>query len=330
MKRNHSKRISVKEYSELITQKVREVIEQDRFKAFLLSPDTIHAFRDEVLGLEPYSFNNRMILGLFGARAVAGFKAWQTLGYFVRKGGKGIPIYRPVIVNKEPEANDDQAKTPLHGEEESADKPGKTLVGFDVTHVFDISQVEEKDGPGNEKRRQKVKDFFTRMEAGNNFCRELTGGPLYIAQELQSWVETEYIVRFEDIAGGSKGFTNGKEIVVRQGMSPAQTIKTLLHEHAHCRLGHHGSDLSATAREIQAESAAFVAAHALGLDTGSYSFDYLAAWGVEVLKADNGVAEFRSIIETAIEQGNNMAQEFKVHLDRFMPTAVPEDMEAAA
>jgi len=111
-------------------------------------------------------------------------------------------------------------------------------------------------------------------------------------------------------------------------MSPAQTVKTLLHELAHCRLGHMTSPLSRDAQEVQAESAAFVAANCRGLDTGSYTFDYLANWGMEILNPDNGAkdgaAQFRQVIEAAISMGNGMAEEFKGYLDSFLPAVVDE------
>ena len=59
----------------------------------------------------------------------------------------------------------------------------------------------------------------------------------------------------------------------------AQQFRTLAHELAHALL--HGEDNahSRPEREIEAESTAFVVCHALGLDTGSYSFPYVATWG---------------------------------------------------
>lgn len=306
-----SGRISTKEYSDLILQKVQEVMDEDRFKTFLKAPDMLQAFRGEVLGLEPYSFNNRLTLALFGARAVAGFKTWLGLGYAVKKGSKGIPIYRPIIV-KQDKAQEEQLA--------ELDENERHLVGFSVTYVFDVSQVAERDGEEHAEARARVKGFFTKQDHG--LCRELSGGEEAMAESIKAWIDGQTPVRFEALSN-MKGYTNGKEIVVKKDMSSAQTIKTLLHELAHCRLKHMESTLTRNAKEIQAESAAFVAANQMGLDTGPYSFDYLAAWGNEVLESDKGIETFRSILQEAIDLGQLMAVEYKTYTERLVPMLLP-------
>ena len=60
------------------------------------------------------------------ASHVAGFKKWQTMGRYVRRGELGIPILAPIfttVINKE-------------GEEE------QRLVGFKTVFVFDVSQTD--------------------------------------------------------------------------------------------------------------------------------------------------------------------------------------------
>ena len=59
------------------------------------------------------------------ASYVAGFKKWQSMGRFVCKGERGIPILAPIITKI----------TNEKGEEEHH------LVGFKVVHVFDVSQT---------------------------------------------------------------------------------------------------------------------------------------------------------------------------------------------
>jgi hypothetical protein len=69
-----------------------------------------------------------------------------------------------------------------------------------------------------------------------------------------------------------------KEIAVRPDVTSAQAVKTLVHELAHALL--HGDDVlrSREIQEVEVESVAYVVCDALGLDTGGYSFSYVARW----------------------------------------------------
>lgn len=98
---------------------------------------------------------------------------------------------------------------------------------------------------------------------------------------------SRYPVSFEDIPGGAKGFfsrSEPKRIVIQKGMSQAQTLKTAIHELAHSVMHDSGSEGEGPAlpgratREVQAESVAFIVSSWLGLDTGDYSFGYVAGW----------------------------------------------------
>ena len=77
-------------------------------------------------------------------------------------------------------------------------------------------------------------------------------------------------------------------------MSQQQTVKTLVHEIAHAKLhlptGTGPEERpSRTAREVEAESVAYVVCQHLGIDTSDYSFAYVAGWSrdqdMTVLKA---------------------------------------------
>lgn len=60
-------------------------------------------------------------------------------------------------------------------------------------------------------------------------------------------------------------------------MSPLHMAKTLIHELAH-HLDVTESETNAGERETVAEATAFVVAAHFGLNTGSYSFPYVAFW----------------------------------------------------
>ena len=60
-------------------------------------------------------------------------------------------------------------------------------------------------------------------------------------------------------------------------MAQAQTVKTLVHEIAHSLL-HNDGDTSSQVKEVEAESVAYTVCQHLGIDSGVYSFGYVAGW----------------------------------------------------
>ena len=84
-------------------------------------------------------------------------------------------------------------------------------------------------------------------------------------------------------------YSPGRKLIFVKRAAPAQMLKTLIHE-----LGHHLDPKLRTApqpeRETVAEATAFVVAAHQGIDTGSYSFPYIAGWadrqdGATLIKA---------------------------------------------
>lgn len=67
-------------------------------------------------------------------------------------------------------------------------------------------------------------------------------------------------------------------MAVRPDVTPAQAVKTLVHELAHGILHGDGSARNRDVAEVEVESVAFVVCDALGLDTSGYSFPYVARW----------------------------------------------------
>lgn len=96
-------------------------------------------------------------------------------------------------------------------------------------------------------------------------------------------------VSFESITDGSKGcYSPSKQkIVIKQGMSEAQTLKTLSHEIGHAMV-HNPSvnpcpkEKTAADREIEAESIAFLVCAHYGIATDDYSFPYVGSWSTEM------------------------------------------------
>ncbi len=175
------------------------------------------------------------------ASYVAGFKKWQGMGRFVRKGEHGIPILAPIITTL---TND-------KGEEE------QRLVGFKVVYVFDVSQTdgEPLSEPPDWKSPEKNAELQERL--------------LHFAQSKGIQVQVKSLGM--DIQGVSLG---GKVI-----LDPEAGTKTLIHEIAHELLHHVKNVLTDhTYRELEAESIAYVVARHFGLN-GLSSPNYNALHG---------------------------------------------------
>ena len=177
------------------------------------------------------------------ASYVAGFKKWQSMGQFVRKGEHGVPILAPIISKVTNDKGDEEQR----------------LVGFKVVYVFDVCQTDGNPLPEppdwkslekNAELQEKLMDF---------------------AQSKGIKVQIKSIGR--DIQGVSMG---GKVI-----LDPGAGTKTLIHEIAHEFLHHvKGVLTSATTRELEAEIVAYVVAKHFGID-GLSSPNYNALHGAK-------------------------------------------------
>jgi antirestriction protein ArdC len=196
-----------------------------------------------------YSFGNTILILAQkpDATYVAGYKAWQKLGRYVKKGEKGIIILAPIIAK------------PQQDNKEEADKT-RRLAGFTTAHVFDVSQTEGKPLPEPE------------------IC-ELAENKPELYRRLLSVVPFP-VTEGEDLDGANGYLTNNGRIYILSSLTDTHKAKTLVHEWAHGLL-HQARDISRRQAELEAESVAFSVCSALGLDTSSYSFGYLASWAEE-------------------------------------------------
>jgi antirestriction protein ArdC len=194
-----------------------------------------------------YSYGNVLLIASQDRRAtqVAGFKAWQGLNRFVRKGEKAIWILAPMI---------GKATEPEEGES------GRCIRGFKYVPVFDIAQTDGDDPPA-------VCTKLSGDDPGHLYDRLRTG-----ARSLGFSVEDH---EFGDSTNGDCS-PSEERIRVEVRNSPAQRVKTLAHELAHALL--HQTVVDRALAELEAESTAYVVGRAVGIDTGDYSFGYVAAW----------------------------------------------------
>ncbi len=194
-----------------------------------------------------YSFGNVVLIAAQcpGASRVAGFRAWKSLGRSVRRGEKAIWILAPMVARAD----------------ESADGDDTGMVrGFRYVAVFDVSQTEGEELPA-------VSNRLLGEDPAHSFARlvEVAGSVGYVVD----------VTELPDGVNGDCAFALHR-IRVEVRNSPAQRVKTLAHEIVHALL-HEGFDDRPLA-ELEAESAAYVVCQSLGLDSGAYSFGYVASW----------------------------------------------------
>lgn len=194
-----------------------------------------------------YSFGNVMLIASQKPTAthVAGFHTWHKLGRFVKRGEKGILILAPIVRRKNETAKQDDT-------DESS-----TAVGFRAAYVFDVSQTDGKELPTIGSVHGDPRDYRERL----------------VKFVTQQGIALEYSA---DIAP-ARGISAGGKITLLPAQSPAEEFATLAHELAH-EMMHRDERRGSTSkrtRETEAEAVAFVICHAVGLDTGSASQDYI-------------------------------------------------------
>ena len=163
------------------------------------------------------------------ASHVAGYQRWKSMGRWVRKGERGIPILAPVLVKEEM----------IDSIEE------KRLVGFRVVYVYDVSQTDGELLPSVPDWKSPDKN------------EELQSRLLDLAKA--KGIE----IAIEKLEGDTQGISKGGSIV----LSPQAGTKTLVHEIAH-ELLHHVEkiSLSRSEMELEAEATGYIVCRYFGLD----------------------------------------------------------------
>lgn len=120
---------------------------------------------------------------------------------------------------------------------EIKNKTYQDCIAFKIGFVFDKSQTVQIKGK-KEYVLEPVNEL--KQKVGQSYC-EL----MYAIQEI-----SPVPVSFEKIQSGAKGYYDDKniKIVVNEGMSELQTLKTLIHEEAHARI--HGSHWKSDYKKI--------------------------------------------------------------------------------
>lgn len=212
----------------------------------------------------------------------AGFTDWANKhDRQVRKGEKGLTVLCPIII-KDRETGE------------------KKCIGFRLkAKTFEVSQTDGAELPADPIR-----------------CEELQGeGNDALHAKLVQLGESIGFAYVVEAYGDAHGFCDYRRKVIATAptISGAQRDKTTVHELAHALLhnpdeyafGHFGRDLNAI--ETEAESVAYVVMSALGIDSASYSFGYVASWskgdGALIARTGERVLDTAERILTYLEIG---------------------------
>lgn len=284
----------VKELTTKLDKGVEEILTSDRFKSYLKQMSKFHS----------YSFRNSLLILLQNENAtlVAGYKTWQTVfNRNVNKGEKGIQILAPCPykIKKETEVTNEKGEKEKKVEEIVVPK-------FKAVNVFDVSQTSgEPLKEIAEELKGEYKDFTKLFEAIKK-C-------------------SDFEISFKE-GTQEKGccYIKDRKITIKEGMSENQTIKTLIHEIAHEKLHSKSSkDVTTNQQEIEAESVAFVVANYFGIDTSSYSFDYISSW------QEKEIAEVKNSLNTIQETSNLLIESIKKNLSLEKEISISDKIKGA-
>ncbi len=218
----------------------------DRLNDPLQAPARIVEFCKWMARFHQYSFYNQCLI-LFqrpDATHVAGFNTWKQQGRCVKKGERGIAILVPF--GGKAKGTDDTEEVALRTRH------------FGIGHVFDVAQT-EGEGELPDWRRDLGEGSRPLFDA---LCRLVKAAGLKLD--------------FEPVWGGAGGFASAGQVTVASTRPVGEQVQTLVHEIAHHRLGHVGTDTDRPLGEGEAELVTCVVMQAFGFDIAEDSLAYTA------------------------------------------------------
>jgi len=302
----------VAELNQRVKENVGRIQNSAEFRKFLIAMSRFHN----------YSWNNQMLIWLQrpDATHVAGYNTWRDLGRFVKQGQAGIAILAPLGPTAAitwTRATDnavfsirrsdkgwaiyDNNENLLHDGFRSYSEAGRKLKAmgfvehremlsahnFKVVHVFDISQTEGEPLP----------EFDVPVLTGEA-NQELFDNLLQLGKEQNITISFDPEPHQDPRIKGS--YMPPDHIWVRPEESPAQQLKTLLHE-----LSHHYSEsvfrIPRADAETIAESSAYIIGAHYGFDTGVRSFPYVALWAKDEKTLNANMRSVQEVAEKIID-----------------------------
>ena len=303
MAEKKSNREKLKEITASIEQGIQDLFQSDKYAEYLRTMSRFHS----------YSVRNTILIHMQrpDATAVAGFNAWKKkFQRNVKKGEKGITILAPTPFKKKIEEKklDPVTKSPMldHDGNVIMEEKEVEIPLFRPVKVFDVSQTEGKPLPQlSSPLTGEVQNYEIFMEA----LRRTSPVPIAINP-----IREEGVDGFLDL--------DARDITVKEGMGQMQTVRTTIHEIAHAVLHlKEQNRLSATAgteqetkpkdrntKEVEAESVSYAVCQYFGLQTGEYSFGYIAGWSSE-----KSLPELKASLETIGRTANQLINDIDRH-----------------
>ena len=303
MAEKKSNREKLKEITASIEQGIQDLFQSDKYAEYLRTMSRFHS----------YSVRNTILIHMQrpDATAVAGFNAWKKkFQRNVKKGEKGITILAPTPFKKKIEEKklDPVTKSPMldHDGNVIMEEKEVEIPLFRPVKVFDVSQTEGKPLPQlSSPLTGEVQNYEIFMEA----LRRTSPVPIAINP-----IREEGVDGFLDL--------DARDITVKEGMGQMQTVRTTIHEITHAVLHlKEQNRLSATAgteqetkskdrntKEVEAESVSYAVCQYFGLQTGEYSFGYIAGWSSE-----KSLPELKASLETIGRTANQLINDIDRH-----------------
>ncbi|MGE3795258.1 MAG: ArdC-like ssDNA-binding domain-containing protein [Dehalococcoidia bacterium] len=201
--------------------------------------------------LRGYSLTNTMLILAQrpDATTVASYRRWSELGRQVRRGERAMRIWAPSVRRERDEET---------GEETAS------VRRFVLVPVFDIAQT---DGPPLPEPPPAI------PLSGDSHAALLT------CLEAEASRAGYTVKRQVEIPGHAEGFVDHRaaRVVVSAALEPNGQVAVLVHELAHVH-GARYREFGRAGAEVVAETAAFVALSAAGLDTRRQSIPYVSGW----------------------------------------------------
>ncbi len=291
----------VKEVTDKLEQGIKDLFESKKYSNYLKVMSRFHN----------YSFNSSRLIAMQKPEAtlVAGYTSWEKkFDRHVKKGQKGIRILAPspYKIKRDVEKVDPNSKQIVVSKDGTPVKERVEVIipAYRVTTVFDVSQTEGRELPNiSSDLKNEVEEFSRFMEALEKVS------PVPIEKRL--------------LEGSTHGYyhVDDKKIVIKEGMSQQQTLKTCIHEIAHAIL--HGKDTgkendslpSRRTKEVEAESVAYTVCQHFGIDSSDYSFGYIAGWssGKELEELKSSMNTIRNTASEIINSIENSLTKDKEH-----------------
>ncbi|MDA8197254.1 MAG: ArdC-like ssDNA-binding domain-containing protein [Actinomycetota bacterium] len=215
--------------------------------------------------LNNFSPRNALLISMQASRrgtsvsSLAGYHNWKKIGRYVRKGEEGYAILAPIF------------------KESQGDGDGREVSYFKWVYVFDLDQTDGKDFDVPRPAA------ITEVSA---YRDDLYGALIRLITQSGFRVTLERV----DGANGLTDFSLRK-VVISSELAPPQRLKTLTHELAHTIMHANGEKIDRNIAEIEAETLCHLLLAHFGIDSGEYSFPYIASWSQGDLRSVFQVAE---------------------------------------